>query len=123
ALLVLGGCGERDGPGEQPRVAGRTFLSTDVRREGRPSPLVEGTRIRMTFEGGQVSVQAGCNSLSGDYRVESGVLRVGQVGGTEMGCPEALMAQDQWLAALLESALALALEGDELTLSGRGTVL
>lgn len=122
-LLVLTGCGLLGGAGEEPGVAGRTFLSVDVMREGRSSALVDGTRVRMTFEDGQVSAQAGCNTLFGDYRVDGEVLRVDAMGGTRLGCPDVLLAQDAWLVELLGSGPRLALDGDFLTLSGQGAVL
>lgn len=136
--VLLSGCGtlggsgggSGEGPGGTdrgtdgaPEVDGRVFLSTGVTREGEPSGLVDGTRVRISFADGRVSVQAGCNTLFGGYRVEDGVLRVDAMGGTEMGCPEELMAQDTWLAELLEAGPGIAVDGDTLTLSGESAVL
>ena len=39
--------------------------------------------------------------MSGEYHVAGGVLVVGQMATTEMGCQNNLMDQDQWLANFL----------------------
>lgn len=128
-LLLLTGCGTNDGLGAVTgatvgdALAGRSFLSTGVTRDGAPHELVDGSRVRMSFDDGRVSVQAGCNTLFGGYRVEDGVLRVDAMGGTEMGCPEDLMAQDAWLVETLESGPELVLEGDDLTLTTEASTL
>lgn len=123
AVSILGACGLGPGPGAAVEVVGRTFLSTDVTEDGRPRDLVEGSRVRLTFDDGQLSAQAGCNTMFAGYRIEDDVLRVDAVGGTEMGCPEDLMAQDAWLVDLLESGPVVAVDDATLTLAGAGTVL
>ena len=99
-------------------VEGRTFLSTAV--TGRV--LVAGSRIRLTFREGQVGVSAGCNSMGGAYRVEGGHLVAPRLATTDMGCDQALMVQDQWVADLLVGA-ALTLDGDTLTLARNGVTV
>ncbi len=99
-------------------IDGRIFLSTGL--AGRD--LVAGSRVRLGFAAGQISASAGCNSMGGPYSIAAGRLSVGGLAMTEMGCDQALMAQDQWLAGLLDGA-AVALDGDTLTLSKGGVVL
>jgi heat shock protein HslJ len=108
------------GPTDPPRqgLDGRTFLSTAI--DGRR--LVAGSRVRLVFEGGTIGASAGCNSMGGPYALDGGILRAPQLAATEMACEPALMAQDQWLASLLDGA-ALTLEGDTLTLSKAGVTL
>ncbi len=118
-LLVACGAGSSPGasssPGTSGGVAGRTFLSTAV--EGQT--LVPGSRIRLAFENGQLSATAGCNTMSGAYRIEIGTLRAPQLATTEMGCDQRLMAQDQWVGALFDGA-SIALDGNSLTLARNG---
>ncbi|QDO88329.1 META domain-containing protein [Ornithinimicrobium ciconiae] len=90
----------------------RTFVSTNI--TGRE--LVEGSAVRMTFDAGQVSVQAGCNTLFGAYAVEQGTLQAAELAQTEMACASELMDQDEWLIGFLQS-------GPELTHSADGFVL
>ena len=96
------------------QLEGRSFVSTAV--EGQT--LVADTTITLTFEDDRVGVTAGCNTMSGPYRVEAGTLRADQMISTLMGCPDNLAAQDEWVAALLTDGAAVGLEGDTLTLTG-----
>lgn len=113
--FLLGACGgggsAAPGPtGQSPE--GRTFLSTGV--EGRA--LVAGSTVRLAFENGQVSANAGCNSMGGPYRIDGDRLVTDQLATTEMACEPALMEQDRWLADLLGGAT-IVLDGDTLTLT------
>jgi heat shock protein HslJ len=97
---------------------GRTFLSTGITGH----TLVAGSQVRLVFQGGSLSANAGCNSMSGGYEVVAGRLKVGPMATTEMACEEPLMAQDQWLAAFLPGA-GIVLDGDTLTLDKDGVTL
>jgi heat shock protein HslJ len=123
ASIMLGACGAggpvaTGSPGTTPGpggIDGRTFLSTSVTGQA----LVTGSRIRLTFSNGQLSANAGCNTMSGAYRIDAGTLRAPQLATTDMGCEQGLMAQDQWVAALFDGAT-VALDGDTLTLNRNG---
>jgi len=99
-------------------LEGRTFLSTAI--DGRA--LVAGSRVRLSFEGGQISASAGCNSMGGPYALVGNRLVARQLATTEMACDPPLMDQDQWLAGLLDGAV-IALDGDTLTLAKDGVRL
>jgi len=120
SALLIGACAggssaPPDGTGG-PGLDGRTFLSTGI--EGRM--LVAGSRIRIAFQDLQISASGGCNSMSGPYRIDGDRLVAGSLATTEMGCDEPLMAQDTWLADLLDGAT-IALDGDTLVLA-KGSV-
>lgn len=131
-VLLAGGCGDGgsgDGDGDAVGVggapdgglAGRTFLSESVTRDGVPHPLVAGTRIRLAFgDAGTFTASAGCNTMSGSVDVEDARIVVGGLAMTEMGCDPERHEQDAWLAAFLGAGPAYELEGDRLRLSGRG---
>ena len=95
-------------PSKPPSAAGGgmiagTFVSASVTGHD----LVKGTSVTLTFRDGQLSANAGCNTMSGTVGpVLGGKLSVGQMATTEMGCAADLMAQDQWLAAFLPGAMA-----------------
>jgi heat shock protein HslJ len=99
---------------------GSTFESTSV--EGHD--LVTGSTVRLTFENGSLSANAGCNTMSSTYDVTDGRLAwTGHPMSTMMGCPDDLTAQDQWLSDLLEHGADVTLDGDDLTLvSGDATL-
>ena len=133
AALVLGACGDDDeqvGAGDDgPPSTGASFepegeyLSEEVTERGAVRPLVDGTRIALRFDGGVLGAHAGCNSLSGDYRLEGGVLRVGQMGGTEMGCDPERHDQDRWLMELLTAGPRLEPADDGFVLTSGDTVV
>ena len=114
---LVGACGggsATPGPTAQT-LDGRTFLSTKV--DG--PALVAGTVIRITFKDGNVSVNAGCNTFGGQYRIDGDRLVVGQIVTTEIGCQPNLAAQDQWVGGLIGGAT-IGLDGNSLTLALNG---
>ncbi len=122
---VVAGCGsagDPDASSEEPAgLAGRSFVVTemdDPRRE-----VVPGSSIRLEFTADGVAVQAGCNNLGGSYRVEDGRLVVDQLGGTELGCDQPLMAQDVWVTAFLSADPSVSLQGPDLELATEATTL
>lgn len=132
-LLVAAGCGDGDGEADvgtgstsstaardtSAPLDGRAFVSTSV--EGRE--LVPGSTVTMSFQEGRVSVQAGCNTMTGPYTFDGTTLTVGDMAGTMMGCEPALMDQDQWLAGYLAAGPAASLEGDTLRLTADGVTV
>lgn len=105
-------------PGPAAGLDGRTFLSTGATGV----TLVAGSRVRLAFSGGNLAASAGCNSMSGAHRIIGDRLDVGMMATTEMACEEPLMAQDAWVAALLDGAT-IKLDGDTLSLARDGVVL
>ena len=116
---VLSGCG----PSSPPPFDGTEWLSTAVTEDGADRPLVDGTRIRVSFTDGELAASAGCNTMGGAYRIEEGLLVVEGGAITEMGCDEERHAQDDWLFGFLGSQPAIAQEGDKLTLTSGETVI
>lgn len=117
----LTACAQVTSPGADPGTwpEGRTFLSTSVSQDAAVKPLVEGTRIELSFgEERRVSANAGCNIMAGTGRIDEGKLMVDSLSVTEMGCSGGRMEQDAWVADFLTSGPRLAIEGDELTLTG-----
>jgi heat shock protein HslJ len=96
--------------------AGRTFLSTSVSGH----TLLDGTRVVIAFDTrGTFSADAGCNSMGSGYAISDGHLRtVGPMGATTVGCVAALLAQDEWLSALLASKPTVTIAGDTLVITG-----
>jgi heat shock protein HslJ len=95
---------------------GHTYLSIGIQG----AALVPETQVRLTFDNGKLTANAGCNTMGGDYSIEAGRLRTSQLFMTEMACDDARQHQDDWLARFLGD-VGLVLDGDKLTLSD-GTV-
>jgi heat shock protein HslJ len=121
-LLVVAGCGDEGGSTPLTPVdggpEGTTFVVTTVTEAGTPRPLVEGTEIRLRFDDGQLSITAGCNSMSGRYRLVDGTLTVESLATTEMGCDPARMDQDTWVAGLFAVPVELSLGAEPSIVSG-----
>jgi heat shock protein HslJ len=101
---------------------GREFVSVLVTVNGESTPLVTGTKIRLSFSNGMIGVSAGCNTMSGPYSLaKSGILAVDQLATTDMGCEQNLMQQDQWLANLVTAKPNLILDGNDLKLTSDKT--
>jgi heat shock protein HslJ len=108
-----------DGEPDAPPLAGRTFVSTSA--FGRP--LVPGSTVRITFREGGLAATAGCNTLFGSAGWTEGVLAAPTLASTMMACAPELMAQDEWLAVLLQSRPAIELDGRTLTIGDGSTGL
>jgi META domain-containing protein len=113
--------------GSGVEALGDRYDSIAVARDGEPHELVEGTRIRLRFEQREgydvVSWRAGCNYLGA--RVEIGPWRLitGQISGTEMGCSNALLRQDEWLARFFRRDPRWTLRGTRLRLRSGDDVI
>ena len=102
-------------PADSRDLAGRTFLSTAVTERGMPRPMPAGSRVRLWFTAdGRLVAGAGCNSIQGPVEVADGRLRMLEMRTTEMWCGEDLLAQDQWLASLLDARPSWQLAGPHL---------
>jgi heat shock protein HslJ len=128
ALSVFGACGsdttfsdtstqpadsEASVPASDLDLDGRTFVSTEV--DGHD--LVVDSQIRLSFQEGSVSINAGCNTLVGGYTIEGETLQVPVLAMTQMACDPALMDQDTWLSETFSGSPTLALEGDDMTVT------
>lgn len=98
---------------------GRVFAS--VRVDGHR--LVADTRIRLGFDGDQLSADAGCNHMSGAAALDDDTLTVRNLAGTEMGCPDGRNDQDAWLGTFLGGGPSVDLAEDTLTLTGGDVVI
>lgn len=110
-VIVVTACGGDDEPvavgadgGDDDRdtIEGE-YVATDVTENDQPKTLVEDTTIRLRLQDGELSASAGCNTIGGGYATEDGVLQMGAVATTEMGCDAPRHDQDTWLAEFLSS--------------------
>ena len=87
---------------------GQTFVAEEA--TGRE--LVAGSTLTMTFEDGRLGVNAGCNQMSGAYEVDGTTLAwIDAPIATMMACEPDLMAQDEWIAAVLTDGVEASLDG------------
>jgi heat shock protein HslJ len=135
AMVVLAGCGSSDSgdattttkaSGDGTGKTTTTAASGDSELDGRQYVAsgvtgyepVAGSQLTMTFDDGQLSVNAGCNTLGGTYEFADGTLKwTGEPRATMMACSDELMAQDTWLTDLLTAGVEAKVDGTTLTLS------
>ena len=80
--------------------------------------MVPGKAFQMRFQDAGVSIQGGCNTMNGSWRLSpQGQLMLGQLAATMMACEPALMKADSALSAVLAQHLDVDLQrGDRPTL-------
>jgi heat shock protein HslJ len=122
--VLLVGCGSSD-DGKRlvadrgaPRVDGHTYVVTGITQAGRPRRVVRGSELRLAFEGRQLRLTGGCNTMSGAYALEGSRLTVEGLSMTEMGCEQPLLDQDSWLAGLFEKPVQLTTGHDAALIAG-----
>jgi heat shock protein HslJ len=113
-LAVLASCGQ---PVDSATSGTARDVDADLLGRQFATEGVAGTTARLSFDAHTISANAGCNTLSGRARTESGLLFVDSMGGTEIGCVPALSKQDDWWAELLASDPTYMLDGATLQLA------
>lgn len=82
-----------------------------------PNPVLEGTEITLTFEGGTAQGSAGCNGYGAAYSLDGTSLTFGEVVATERGCPTPdVMEQEQRYLAALQDVRGYRMVGRQLWL-------
>ena len=73
--------------------------------------IVPGQAFTMRFEGARVSVQGGCNTMNGSWRLSpQGQLMIGRLAATMKACEAPLMKADAALSAVLAQHLQVELQ-------------
>lgn len=131
AALPLAGCGSEDDSASDAAAAepsgvtaddldGSSYASTEVTGH----ELVEGTRVRLSFEDGTLAVSAGCNTMTAEYDVTGDRLAwSGPPAATMMGCLDDVAAQDEWLTSLFQTGATVQLVDGDLELTQDEVVL
>ena len=91
-------------------------LQSGVEATGTPIDglMVPGQSFQMRFQEAGVSIQGGCNTMNGSWRLSpQGQLMLGRLAATMKACDEPLMKADATLAALLAQPLDAALQPGE----------
>ena len=114
-------------PTPEVTLDGTAWSLTAFTEDGTTTSLLADTQITLSFEDGQASGSAGCNSYFGPYTLEDGELHIGPVAITEMYCmsPEGVMEQETRFVDILTNVTLFERDADQLTLKtadGRGLV-
>jgi heat shock protein HslJ len=117
-FIFLAGCSSTNPPEELTST--RWVLVSYLDKNDNPAPVPPPITATIMFhKDGRVSGNAGCNDYFGTYRVDGGLITIGQLRPTEKYCPspEELMDFDQQYRSLLTETTRYNIDGDELTLS------
>jgi len=83
-----------------------------------------GSQVMLWFTAdGRLVARAGCNTITGQVELSGGQIWMAEMAMTEMGCADDLLAQDQWLASLLDARPSWQLSGPHLRVSTGQTVI
>ena len=83
-----------------------------------PMPAVPNAESSLTFESdGTLSGSVGCNSFSGDYKVDKNTITFGAIAATEMACAEPLMQQESAVFSLFSDTITFQVESSTLTIT------
>jgi heat shock protein HslJ len=114
------GSGATDGAGESSQVStqesldGRSFTAT----EARGADITPKSTLTVSFEGKRVSVDAGCNSISGNYSIEeNGEIQSFMI-TTMLGCPPGEQDLEVFATELFRQGAIATQSGDTLELEG-----
>ena len=87
------------------------------------SSVPAGAVASLTLEGGTVEVDAGCNTGSGTYTLEDGVVVFGPIATTKMACEPEVMDLEAAVLQVLSGAAGWTIDADTLTLTNGGNGL
>lgn len=123
AALGLVGCGSAastgSGDGAHLHTQGAGERSQFVLQSATGFKAVNDTLVQVSFSDKEINFNAGCNSHFGQYHLNDGVLIVGNMASTMMGCDAALHQQDDWLSTFFSSKPTVAIQGNHVKFTGK----
>jgi heat shock protein HslJ len=108
-------------PEDKPLVGTVWELQTLLNGSTASSTVRSLTRRSATLEftaKGEMSGSTGCNSFGGSYELTNQTVTPGSLLTTQIGCPTGLAEQEAHVMAVLSGSFTVAIEGDQLTVTG-----
>ncbi|MDH3190257.1 MAG: META domain-containing protein [Acidimicrobiia bacterium] len=116
--LVLTACGSQPDLAAPQGLDGSWQLVTGTTAAG-PLDLIDSHPVTLVIDAERVSGTAACNSYGGELSVDGTALSVSNLSQTEMACePMTTMDLERDYLSALASSNAIALDGDELVITG-----
>ena len=89
-----------------------------------PTPAVSDVDASITFDvNGTLNGNGGCNSMSGDYKVDGNQITFGPIMSTLMGCDEPRMTQEGTVHQVLTDTASFKIDDNTLTILNKDMVL
>ncbi len=99
-------------------LVGPTWNLDSIINADAVSSLPQGVASTITFaDDGTVAIDDGCNSLSGGYTVDSGVITLGTLTSTLKGCQGQQAQVADSVQAVLQNEVTYSIDGQRLTLT------
>lgn len=98
-------------------IEGTRWVLDGILTEQAASSVPAGVVAALTFSGGNVQVEAGCNGGSGSARIGDGTIAFGPLATTRMMCDEPRMEVEAAILGLLQGDVAFEIEAATLTLT------
>ena len=116
-ILALTACNQAE-PQDTESLEGTSWV-LETYRKSRPIP---GTTITISFEDGEISGSAGCNSYFGSYELSGAMITFSTIAMTEMFCmdPEGVMDQESMYLESLGRAESYKIEDGKLVITFDG---
>ena len=109
-----GGAGDSSQVATQESLDGLSFTAT----EARGADITPKSTLTVSFAGERVSVDAGCNSISGNYSIEDDGEMQSFMVTTMMGCPPGIQDLEVFATELFRQGAVVTQSGDTLELEG-----
>lgn len=104
-------------------LEGPRWVVTDIQSGSTVSSVPAGATAALTFDGGTVAVEAGCNSGSGSYKVSGDTIVFGPIATTMKLCADDVMALETAVLTTLRGTATYTIDGDQLRLVSGSTGL
>ena len=118
--LVLSACSSGS---KSASIAG-TWKLTSYGAANSPTPAVSDVDASITFDvNGTLNGNGGCNSMSGDYKVDGNQITFGPIMSTLMGCDEPRMTQEGTVHQVLTDTASFKIDDNTLTILNKDMVL
>lgn len=101
-------------------LEGTTWVVEGIVTDQSLSSIPEGITPSLTFAGGRVAVDTGCNTGNGTARIDGTVIEFGPIGTTKIGCKGPAGDIERRVLAVLAGDVAWTIDADTLQLRGGG---
>lgn len=131
AAALITGCGTTSeepasitGQAPTGRLPTGAYGVVDITGASRPPATGADTaQITLTFGPGTLAAATGCNTITGQARLDGDRLTVSDPGTTDLPCGEKFVAVQRWLAQFLDDRPTVAFDGELLTLATTRTTV
>ena len=121
-LAVLAACASGGAVPEEFDITGNWQLVSGT-VDGQAIPLIDGSPVTLDVTGTEIGGTSACNSYGGQFILDGSSISIGDLVTTLMMCTPDVMAVETPYTAALPEVDTVAINGDQLILTGPGVEL